>query len=329
MGLFIQDCLVGKELKPQVIDFYENLARGGAGLMIVSASFYSTMIKEANTTQPFAMWEDKQIGPMRKLAEAVKKHGTPIGIHFTHLGSFAHSMMTGEQPISASGHFKNPLTKETPREITKSEIKEVITNLANAARRSKEAGFDFVEYNAYSGYLIREFLSSATNSRTDEYGGPLENRLRFFKEIIYATKEKVGDDYPIVVKISGDEFIPGGNTCKEAMEIAKAVESWGTDALHVSPGGHDTTVPLTLGYIPKGAFTYLARLVKEQVNVPVIRHHDLILKIGCRDFKNIPYRSTCPPALFFIFLRQFFFIRPHSLHGYSPYLYMTVISVTG
>lgn len=279
MGLFYQDCLDGLELKPQVIEFYESLARGGAGMVIISASFYFPMIKEASITQPFAMWKDKYISPLSKLVEAVQKHGTFVGLHYTHMGSFAHSMMTGQQPISVSGNFKNPMTKETPREITKPEIKEVIRNLADAARRSKEAGFDFIEYNAYSGYLIREFLSSATNSRTDEYGGPLENRLRFFQEIIYATKEKVGDDYPIIAKISGDEFVPGGNTWKEAIGIAKAAESWGVDALHVSPGGHDTTIPLTLGYIPKGAFTYLARLVKEQVQVPVITAHvdDLFL----------------------------------------------------
>lgn len=291
MGLFFQDCLVGIDLKPQVIDFYESLARGGAGMIIVSASFYFSMIKEASITQPFSMWEDKYIVPMSKLVEAVQKHGTLIGLHNNHMGSFAHSMLTGEQPISASGNFKNPWTKETPREITKSEMKEVITNLANAARRSREAGFDFIEYNAYSGYLIREFLSSATNDRTDEYGGSLENRLRFFKEIIYATKEKAGDDYPIVAKISGDEFVPGGNTWKEAIEIAKAAESWGVDALHVSPGGHNSTIPLTLGYVPKGAFTYLARLVKNEVQVPVITAHvdDLFLaeelvSLGHADF---------------------------------------------
>lgn len=291
MGLFYQNCLDGLELKPHVIEFYESVARGGAGMMIVSASFYFPMMNEASITQPFAMWDDKYIGPMSKLVKAVRKHGTCIGLHYTHMGSFAHSMITGEQPISASGNFKNPMTHETPREITKDEIKEVIANLSDAAKRAKEAGFDFVEYNAYSGYLIREFLSSATNSRTDEYGGPMENRLRFFKEIIYATKEKVGDDYPVIAKISGDEFVPGGNTWKDAIEIAKAAESWGVDALHVSPGGHDTSIPLTLGYVPQGAFTYLARLVKDEVQTPVITAHiddlffaEKVVSLGHADF---------------------------------------------
>jgi len=279
MGLFFKDCVDGLELKPHVIAFYEAVARGGAGLMMISPSFYFSMLKGVDCRQPFGMWDNKFVNPMKKLVEAVHKHNALIGLHYTHMGSFASSALTGVQPVSASGDFRNPWTRETPRKLSKTEINAVVKNFAKAAVRTKAAGFDFIEYNAYSGYLIREFLSPAYNNRSDEYGGSLKNRLRFFKEIFYATKEATGSDYPVVAKISGDEFLARGNTSKEAVEIAKAIESWGADALHVSPGGHDSPVPLTLGFVPKGAFTYLARLIKAQVQVPVITAHvdDLFL----------------------------------------------------
>ena len=291
MGIFFRDCLDGIKLAPHVIDFYEARAKGGAGMIIISPSFYFQMLKGVDNKQPFAMWHDKFIDPMRELVQAVHKHDSLAGLHFTHMGSFAAGALTGSQPVSVSGNFVNPWTKETPHELTGQEIKDVVANLAYAAGRAKKAGFDFIEFNAYSGYLIREFLSSAYNDRKDEYGGPIENRLLFFKEVIYAAKEIVGDDYPIIAKISGDEYLPGGNTWKEAIEIARALERWGIDAIHVSPGGHDARIPLTLGFVPKGAFTYLAKAVKEIVSTPVITTHvddlflaEKILSSGDADF---------------------------------------------
>jgi len=272
MGIMLKPTFVNGELNPRLIEFFEARARGGVGLIIVSGAYTEEKAK-AFTEHGMGIWDDHFIPILNKLVEALHRHGAKVGLHLLHGGSYARSSITGVQPVSASAAFTNWLTRETPREATKEEIKEIVRNFGRAVRRAKEAGFDLVEYNAYSGYLIKEFLSPRTNKRTDEYGGELENRLRFFKEIVYASREEVGSDYTLIAKISGDEYLPGGNGLKEAVEIAKALESWGIDGLHVSPAGHETSIPLTPGFTPKGAFLYLSQAVKEKVNVPVITAH--------------------------------------------------------
>lgn len=272
MGIMLKPTFVNGELNPRLIEFFEARARGGVGLIIVSGAYTEEKAK-AFTEHGMGIWDDHFIPILNKLVETLHKHGAKVGLHLLHGGSYARSSITGTQPVSASAAFTNWLTRETPREATKEEIKEIVNNFAKAVKRAKEAGFDLVEYNAYSGYLIREFLSPRTNKRNDEYGGELENRLRFFKEVVYACREAVGPDYTLIAKISGDEFLPGGNGLKEAIEIAKALESWGLDGVHVSPAGHETTIPLTPGFTPKGAFLYLSQGVKEQVKIPVITAH--------------------------------------------------------
>lgn len=272
MGIMLKPTFVDGELNPRLIEFFEARARGGVGLIIVSGA-YTEEKARAFTEHGVGIWDDHFIPVLNKLVEALHRHGAKVGLHLIHGGSYAHSTITGTQPISASASFTNWLTRETPREATREEIKEIVKNFGKAVKRAKEAGFDLVEYNAYSGYLIREFLSPRTNKRTDEYGGELKNRVRFFREIIYASREEAGSDYTLIAKISGDEYLPGGNGLKEAIEIAKVLEGWGIDGLHVSPAGHETSIPLTPGFTPKGAFLYLAQAVKEQVKVPVITAH--------------------------------------------------------
>jgi 2,4-dienoyl-CoA reductase (NADPH2) len=272
MGIMLKPTFVDGELNPRLIEFFEARARGGAGLIIVSGA-YTEEKARAFAEHGMGIWDDHFIPVLNKLVEALHKHGAKVGLHLIHGGSYARSALTDTQPISASASFTNWLTKETPREASREDIQAIVKNFGKAVKRAKQAGFDLVEYNAYSGYLIREFLSPRTNTRTDEYGGELENRLRFFREIIDASREEVGPEYALIAKISGDEYLPAGNGLKEAIEIAKALESWGIDGLHVSPAGHETSLPLTPGFTPKGAFLYLAQAIKEQVKVPIITTH--------------------------------------------------------
>lgn len=271
MGIMRKPILVNGQVNPVLVEYYEARARGGAGLIIVS--WASTEVKgRAFKGEDYGIWDDSFIPILNRLVEALHRHGAKVGLHIFHGGSYTNPAIAGAHPISASA-YRNWLTGETSREASHEEIKEAVVNYGKAVKRAQEAGFDLVEYNAYSGYLIQEFLSPRTNKRTDEFGGSLENRLRLFKEIIYASREQVGTDYTLIAKISGDEYMPGGNGLKEAIEIAKALESWGINGLHVSPAGHQTTVPITSGLVPKGAFLYLAQSIKEQIKIPVITAH--------------------------------------------------------
>ena len=112
------------------------------------------------------------------------------------------------------------MTKETPKALGIGEIHQTIESFANAAARVKKAGFDAVEILSGTGYLISEFLSPLTNQRTDEYGGHLENRMRFGLEVAHAVRDAVGPDYPLIVRMNGNDFMPGGNDRSDLIEYA-------------------------------------------------------------------------------------------------------------
>lgn len=269
-------------LNERWLNFYEERARGGAGLMIVSAGIEHTgergyellNTRDKNAYIP-SLGHDRYLPGWQKLVDTAHKHGAKLGVQIVHTGKYSHSsQMGGEQPVSASAIQANMtvhgLPGEMPRELTIPEIKLIAQNFANTVKRAKRAGIDIVELNACSGYLVREFLSPITNKRTDEYGGCLENRMRFFLEIISKIQEAVGKDYPLMARISGNEFLPEGNTLDESRMVAQALEKAGLHAISVVGGGHETTVPLTPMAVPRGAFVYLAQEIKSVVNIPVI-----------------------------------------------------------
>jgi 2,4-dienoyl-CoA reductase (NADPH2) len=214
--------------------------------------------------------DDADMDGLKRLAEAVHRAGGHLFAQLYHAGAYAHSVfLGGKQALSPSGVFSR-FTKETPREMTRSDIIWVIENFAKAAQRAKDAGFDGVEILGSAGYLISQFLSPLTNKREDEYGGPLENRMRFGLEVLRAVRQQVGSDFPVSYRIAGNDFVPGSHTNEEAKAFAQALDREGVEAINVTGGWHETRVPQLLMSIPYGAFTYLARGVKEVVNAPVI-----------------------------------------------------------
>jgi 2,4-dienoyl-CoA reductase (NADPH2) len=165
------------------------------------------------------------------------------------------------------------MTGETPRELTEEEILKIIDAFSTAALRVKTAGFDAVEVLSGTGYLISEFLSPLTNQRTDQYGGSLENRMRFGLEVMDAVRNAVGDDYPLIVRMNGNDFMPGGNGRLELQEYARALAAGPADALCINVGWHEARVPQIVTAVPRGVFAYLAKDIREQVDVPVIASH--------------------------------------------------------
>lgn len=259
----------------RLVDFFVERAKGGVGLIIVSGGCVDPLGKLPGL---IGIYDDRFIPGLEKLAKSVHSQGAKIGLLLFHGGRDSPSSLTGAQAASASA-IRSKKTKEMSRELSISEIKEIVLKYARAVRRAKEAGFDLVEFNAYSGYLIMDFLSPRINKRTDEYGGSIEKRMRILREIIERSREEAGEFFPLVCKISGDEFLPGGNGLEEGKFIARDLEKIGIDALDVSPGGHESTVPLSLGLVPEGAFVYIAQAIKNEVSIPIITSYidDLFL----------------------------------------------------
>ncbi|MCG8615451.1 MAG: FAD-dependent oxidoreductase, partial [Desulfobacterales bacterium] len=165
------------------------------------------------------------------------------------------------------------MTRETPKAMDIDEIKTTIAAFGAAAARVKEAGFDAVEILSGTGYLISEFLSPLTNQRTDEYGGSLENRMRFGLEVAQAVRDAVGPDYPLIVRMNGNDFMPGGNDREDLIEYARVLSDGPVDALCINVGWHEARVPQIVAQVPRGAFGYLARDIRKAVDVPVIASH--------------------------------------------------------
>jgi len=250
----------------RLIMYYETRARGGAGMITVGGCSIDDV---GSGPMMIGLHDDQFIEGLKKLSGIIKANGAAAAAQLYQAGRYTHSIMTGKEPVAPSP-VASRLTRETPREMTLEDIETVIENYGQAARRTREAGFDAVEVLASAGYLICQFLSPLTNQRSDQYGGSFENRMRFGLEVARRVREAVGDDFTVMARISGHDFMPEGNTNREAALFAAELEKAGVDCLNVTGGWHESRVPQITGDLPRGGFAYLARGIKEAVNVPVI-----------------------------------------------------------
>ncbi len=260
----------------KLLDFYAERAAGGVGLIVVGGC---PVDEYGGGEFMIGLSDDKFIPGLMKLTEAVHEHGVPLAAQLYHAGRYSLSAHIGRQAVAPSA-VKSSLTRETPREMTLGDIKRTMSNFAEAARRAKEAGFDAVEISGSAGYLLSQFLSPVTNLRQDRYSGSLESRMRFALEVVEAVREAVGSDYPIIFRVAGNDFVEGGNTNREARLLAQELEEATVDAINVTGGWHETRVPQITMAVPRGAFSYLARGIKQVVKIPVIssnRYSDPLL----------------------------------------------------
>jgi len=252
--------------------FFRERALGGVGLMTIGPG----AIDMAGSA-PFmpALFGDQYVGPLNAyIHELHRDTEVKVAIQLMHLGRSVFSMISGVQSIAPSP-VPSKLRGETPREMTREDIEQVQEAYVQAARRAKESGFDFVEVLACTGYLISQFLSPVTNKRADEYGGTIENRMRFGLEVIARVRTVLGKDFPLGIRIAGNDFMEGGHTNEEAAIFAAEAEKAGVDAVNVTGGWHETYVPQLNTSVPPGAFVYLARGIKEKVKVPVFASNRL------------------------------------------------------
>lgn len=252
----------------QLLAFYAERARGGAGLILCG---YASIDELAAHAGHIGAHDDAFLPGLRRLAETIQEGGARAALQLNHAGRYNHSLLTGGQQPVAPSPVPSRLTGETPRELDETAIEGLVQAFAEAARRVAAAGFDAVEVLAGTGYLISAFLSPVTNRREDAWGGSREKRMRFGVEVIRRVKQASG--LPLIVRLNGNDFMPGGIGREAQEEFAKALVAAGADALSINVGWHEAQMPQIVTKVPRGAFAYLARGIREQVAVPVISGH--------------------------------------------------------
>ncbi|MFX1281188.1 MAG: FAD-dependent oxidoreductase [Promethearchaeota archaeon] len=247
------------EINDVFTNFYEKRAKGGAGLIIIGGLGISP-----NSGGTPYIGDDKNIPGFTAFAEKIHKYGAKVMGQIMHTGAY----YAGKGAVSASAVRSN-LTRLVPKELTIDEIKQIQEDHAVAAERLLKAGFDGVELLGSAGYLITQFLSPNTNKRTDEYGGSLENRLRYPIELIELMKKRVGGKMIVGMRVAGDDFVPGSNDWTQSPVFSKHYEEAGIEFLNVTGGWHETRIPQIPMMVPQAAYVYLGENIKKEVKVPV------------------------------------------------------------
>ncbi len=205
------------EINEKHIKYYEQRAKGGTGLIMVENASVSSPEGSNGTTQ-LRIDHDSYIPGLYNLTETVHKYGTCIGIQINHAGASAMSSRTGMQPVSAS-NIPSKDGGEIPRPLEVEEIYDIVKKYGEAAKRAQIAGFDAVEIHAGHSYLLCQFLSPVYNKRTDEFGGCPENRARFARLVLEEVRKQVGPFFPIFLRFSAEDFVEGGNTLEDTLEL--------------------------------------------------------------------------------------------------------------
>ena len=257
------------EFEEAHMDYYEQRAKGGTGLIIVENACVDYPLGSNGTTQ-IRINHDCFIPALHKLTEKVHKHGACIAIQINHAGASAvPARIGGLTPVSSS-NIPSKKGGAIPRPLTVEEIEEIANKYAEAARRAQIAGFDAVEIHGGHSYLICQFLSPLYNNRTDEFGGSAENRCRFAKMIIERVREQVGPMFPIIFRISADELLEGGNTLEDTLEILEYLDKE-IDIYNVSAALNDSVYyQIDAMYLKDGWRAYMSEAVKKKFNKPTI-----------------------------------------------------------
>ncbi|MDF2473319.1 MAG: dehydrogenase [Anaerocolumna sp.] len=239
---------------------YVTRAIGAVGLIIVEST---GVIENGRTTDSdLGIWNDMHIDGLKKIVDGVKKHGSKIAIQLNHGGrKYTGTASQAVAPSAVKFDGKSIL----PKELTKDEIKEIVLNFKEAAKRADKAGFDAIEIHGAHGYLIHQFLSPLSNLRKDEYGGDIKNRTRFLKEILQVVTKVWPKEKAILLRVSAYDYKDGGITSNDMVEIINEIKEY-IDIVHVSTGG---LIPVEINAYPGYQINYSSK-IKEKCNIPTI-----------------------------------------------------------
>lgn len=250
--------------------YYEARAAGGAGLIITEE--HSTHPTDWPYEKLIHGFHRDVIPGYRRITEAVHRHRVPVLAQINHNGGQASSMYS-RLPVWAPSAVADPLFREVPKAVDRAEIDEIVAGYALVAEHCAEGGFDGIELQCSHSSIVRGFLSPATNRRTDDYGGALENRARILLEIVAAVRAAIGRDLALGVRLCGDELIDGGTTIDEAVAVARMVEDAGdVDYINTSIGVATATLFMIEAsmHIPPGYASFIPSAIRKAVDLPVV-----------------------------------------------------------
>ena len=251
----------------QLIDFHLARVKGGCGLNIIENS---AIREDTKAPHVVGIYDDRFLPGLMELTGKIHEAGGKACIQIWHAGRQTRSSLSGH-PVIGPSPIPCPVNREMPKELSVPEIKDLAIAFADAADRAKRAGFDAIEIHGAHGYIITQFMSLFSNTRTDDYGGPLTNRTRFPIEIIAAIRQKVGREYPVLFRMSVEERVDGGLTMEDSKQIAPMLEKAGVNAIHISMGNYASIQfvipPVDL---PVAFNVENSAAIKQTVNIPVI-----------------------------------------------------------
>ncbi|WP_172742087.1 NADPH-dependent 2,4-dienoyl-CoA reductase [Citrobacter youngae] len=243
--------------------FYAERARHGVALIVTGgiAPALSGVGMEGG-----AMLNDtSQLVHHRVITDAVHDEGGKIALQILHTGRYSY------QPhLVAPSAIQAPINRFTPHELTHDEVLQLIEDFAHCAQLAREAGYDGVEVMGSEGYLINEFLTLRTNQRNDQWGGEYTNRMRFAVEVVRAVRQRAGNDFIIIFRLSMLDLVENGGTFDETVQLAQAIEAAGATIINTGIGWHEARIPTIATPVPRGAFSWVTRKLKGHVTIPLV-----------------------------------------------------------
>ncbi|MET7578253.1 MULTISPECIES: NADPH-dependent 2,4-dienoyl-CoA reductase [Streptomyces] len=243
--------------------FYAERARGGVGLIVTGGIAPSE--RACSFPGGAKMTTGAEAERHREITSAVHAAGGRIAMQILHFGRYAH-----HPDLVAPSALKAPISGFTPNALTDEQVEETVEEFVRAAELARLAGYDGVEIMGSEGYLINEFIVSATNHRTDRWGGSYENRIRFPVEIVRRVRERVGSDFILIYRLSMLDLVPGGSTLEEVVTLAKEIEAAGATIINTGIGWHEARIPTIATSVPRAAFTWVTEKVRGAVSVPLV-----------------------------------------------------------
>ncbi|AUC23797.1 NADPH-dependent 2,4-dienoyl-CoA reductase [Polaribacter sejongensis] len=247
----------------RIAAYYAERARGGVGLIVTGG--IAPNIQGWTAPLSARMSTKKHAKKHQKITAAVHKEGGKICMQILHSGRY------GYHPFNvAPSKIKSPITPFKPFKLTQSGINRTIRDFVNSAKLSKEAGYDGVEIMGSEGYLINQFIVKRTNKRSDEYGGSYENRMRLPIELVKQTREAVGLEFIIIYRLSMLDLVENGSSWEEVVQLGKEIEKAGATIINTGIGWHEARIPTISTSVPRAAFTWVTKKMKEELSIPLI-----------------------------------------------------------
>ena len=272
----------------RVAAYYAERARGGVGLIVTGGMAPNP---EGGVFPGAAgLYTARDIANHRMVTDRVHDHGGRIAMQILHAGRYAY----GPDCVAPSA-IQSPISPFAPRELDAAGIEKQISDIATAAARAREAGYDGVEVMGSEGYFLNQFLSLRTNRRTDDWGGPYENRMRLPVEVVRRVRAAVGADFIVIYRISLIDLVPQGQSWDEVVQLARAIQDAGASILNTGIGWHEARVPTIATSVPRAAFAWVTRKLMGQVRIPLITSNRIntpevaeqVLAEGCADMVSM------------------------------------------